>query len=247
MPNEKTAPNSLSSLAEATRSRAKFSGHGHAKGAAGFRAIVENPDCEFLSQTGQTSVINPREGGFGTIRIGAAWDNIMVEESGFFKKLLKKATKQGVDIDLGCLYELENGTRGCVQAFGEMMGSFDKPPYISLSGDERTGDAEGDDESLHINGAHWNEIKRALIYVYIYRGTGNWADIKPQIHLSIIGESPMMVTPDVHQSELSVCAIAMVENVRGGIRMTNHTEYFPGHAEMDRAFGFGLQWADGKK
>ena len=57
----------------------------------------------------------------------------------------------------------------------------------------------------------------------------------------------MIVTPDAHMDELAVCAIAMMENVRGGIRLTNHTEYFPGHNEMDRAFGFGLQWADGQK
>lgn len=247
MSNEKFSADSQGSLAEATRSRAKFSGHGNAKGAAGFRVATDNPDCEMLSQSGQSSVINPRDEGFGTIRIGAAWDNIIVEESGFFGKLLKKATRQGVDIDLGCLYEMEDGTRGCVQAFGDMMGAYDSAPYIALSGDERTGDAEGDDEFLRVNGAHWNAIKRILIYVYIYRGHGNWADIKPQVNLSIIGEAPMVVTPDVQASELSVCAIAMVENIRGGIRLTNHTEYFPGHAEMDRAFGFGLQWADGKK
>ncbi len=247
MSNEKISVDSQGSMAEATRSRAKFSGHGRAKGAAGFKAAVENPDCEFLSQSGQTSVINPREDGYGTIKIGAAWENIIVAESGFFNKLLKKATRQGVDIDLGCLYELEDGSRGCVQAFGDMMGAYETTPFISLSGDERTGDAEGDDEFLRINGHHWNKIKRILIYVYIYQGAGNWADIKPQIQLSIAGEHPMVVTPDVQISELAVCAVAMAENVRGGIRLTNHTEYFPGHAEMDRAFGFGIQWADGKK
>lgn len=250
MSNEKTSQNlggSQGSLAEASRSRVRFSGHGKAKGAGGYKVIVEDADCEFLSQSGQTSVINPREDGFGLIRIGAAWDNVAVEKAGFFDKLFKKATRQGVDIDLGCLYELEDGSRGCVQAFGNMLGAFDEAPYIALSGDERTGNAEGDDEFIRIDGKNWNKIKRVLIYVYIYNGAGNWADIKPQIQLSVPGEHPMVVSPDVHISELAVCAIAMVENIRGGIRLTNHTEYFPGHAEMDRAFGFGIEWADGRK
>lgn len=247
MSNEKISVNSQGSLAEATRSRARFSGHGKAKGAAGYKVTVDDPDCEFLSQTGQMTIINPREDGFGTLRISAAWDNIIVEQGGFFSKLLKKATRQGVDIDLGCLYELEDGSRGCVQAFGDMMGSFENAPYITLSGDEQTGDAEGDDEFIRINGKQWNQIKRILIYVYIYNGAGNWAEIKPQIQLSVPGEHPMIVTPDVQISELAVCAIAMAENTRGGIRLTNHSEYFPGHAEMDRAFGFGIQWADGQK
>lgn len=247
MSNDKISTSSQSSLTEATRSRARFSGHGNAKGAGGYKVLSDNPDCEFLSQSGQTSIINPVEGGYGLIKIGAAWDNIMVEEAGFFNKLFKKVTKQGVDIDLGCLYELEDGTRGCVQAFGDMMGSLNEAPYIALSGDERTGDAQGDDEFLRIDGKHWNDIKRILLYVYIYQGAANWAEIKPQIHLHVPGEHPMIVTPNVQMSELSVCAVAMVENVRGGIRLTNHTEYFPGHAEMDRAFGFGIEWSDGKK
>jgi tellurite resistance protein TerA len=57
----------------------------------------------------------------------------------------------------------------------------------------------------------------------------------------------MIVTPQVDRSEQSVCVIAEVENVRNGIKLTNHTEYFPGHAEMDRAFAFGLSWSDGEK
>ena len=53
---------STDSLKEATRSRLKFSGHGDAKGAAGYRIEVEgeSSDCEFLSNPGQTAVINPR-------------------------------------------------------------------------------------------------------------------------------------------------------------------------------------------
>ena len=239
-------PLSTDSLAEATRGRAKFSGHGKALGAGGYKVMGESVDCEFLSQSGQSSVVDPREGGFGKIRIGAAWENIKMENGGFFSKLLKKATQQGVDVDLGCLYEMEDGTRGCIQAFGNMMGSLDSTPFMALSGDERTGDAVGDDEFLEVNGAEWNKIKRLLVYTYIYNGAPNWSALRPQIQISIPGDHPMVVTPDAHMDELAVCAIVMIENVRGGIRLTNHTEYFPGHAEMDRAFGFGLEWDDGK-
>ena len=239
---------SSDSLAEATRTRTRFSGHSNSKGAAGFRVDSNDPDCEFLSQSGQTAIINPRESGFGDIRIGAAWDNIIPgEQSGLFTKLLRKAAKQGVDIDLGCLYELHDGRRGAIQAFGDLYGDFKNPPYLHHSGDERTGDAEGDDEFVHVNGNHWPEIKRILVYVYIYHGAPNWEMIKPQIKVLVKDEHPMIVTPSAHQSELAVCAIAMIENVRNGIKFTNHTEYFPGHAEMDRAFGFGLEWDDGQK
>jgi tellurite resistance protein TerA len=245
MSNEKL---SQDSMAEATRYRAKYSGHGKSKGAAGYKVEGNDPDSEFLSSAGQTITINPRDNGFGQIHIGAAWENVIIENSsGFFSKLLKKATRQGIDIDLGCLYELQDESRGCIQAFGDKMGSYDKPPFISLSGDERTGDAKGDDEFLRLNGAQWSKIKRILVYTYIYNDVANWSDIRPQIQVSIPGEHPMVVIPDAKNSQLSVCAIAMIENIRNGICITNHSEYFPGHAEMDRAFGFGIEWSDGQK
>ena len=50
---------SVDSMIEATRSRAKFSGHGGALGAAGYREASNNPDnCEFLTQPGQSIAVN---------------------------------------------------------------------------------------------------------------------------------------------------------------------------------------------
>lgn len=242
-----TPNNSQDSLANANRNHADFSTHGRSLGAAGHKITASSRDCEFLSQPEQQTLIEPGAGGLGKIIIGAAWENIEVQESGFFGKLFKKVTRQGVDIDLGCLYELEDGTRGAIQAFGDMLGQYDGEPYIRLSGDERTGNAEGHDEHLEVNGAEWSKIKRMVVYVYIYDGAHHWDDIRPEIHVLVDDHSPMIVKPTLQHTHLSVCAIATIENYRGAIRLTNHTEYFPGHAEMDRAFGFGLEWDDGRK
>lgn len=239
---------SADSLIDATRSRASFSGHGAALGAAGKREVSFDPEnCEFLREPGQSIAVSPGPEGFESILIGVEWDNILVEQSGFFGKLLKKATSTGVDLDIGCLYELKDGTRGAIQAFGEKFGHFDEPPYIALSGDERTGDAEGHDEYILVNGMHWNEIQRLLVYIYIYDGAPSWAQINPKIILDVPGEDDLVVTLGAYNDALSLCAVGGLENVRGGIKLTNYTEYFPGHAEMDRAFGFGLEWSDGKK
>lgn len=240
------------SLAEATRSRADFSGHASggriALGAAGYREAANNPDnCEFLNQPGQNIAISPGENGFENIMIGVAWDNIQLRGAGLFERLFKKVRKQGVDLDLGVLYELSDGTRGAIQAFGEKFGSYDSPPFIALSGDERTGCAEGHDESMLVNGQHWDKIKRILVYIYIYDGAPRWSQINPQIILDVPGENDLVVTLGAHNDALALCAVGGIENIRGGIKLTNYTEYFPGHAEMDRAFGFGLDWEDGQK
>jgi len=236
---------SQSGLAKANKDRAEFSGHGRSKGAAGFLdPAMQGSDADHLGKRGDTLSITPAKGGFGTITVAAAWDNA-ADETSFVTKLLNK--KQDIDLDLGCLYELHDGHRGAVQAFGNLMGHFDEMPFLTLSGDEKTGDKDGDDEWIKVNGTKWPQIKRLLFYVYIYKGASNWSECRPQIQVRVPGEKPMVVTIASTHEDMDICAIAGIENVRNGLRLTNYTEYFPGQAEMDRAFGFGIEWADGTK
>jgi len=239
---------SLDSLSEATRSRVQFSGHGKSLGAAGYIDPNDQEiNADFLGRRGDSLSVSPPKEGFGDVRIGAAWNNRFVPDQSFFGKLFNKSKPVDIDLDLGILYELKDGSRGAVQAFGELMGNYSEPPFLSLSGDERTGNAAGDDEYIHLNGKRWTEFKRILIYVYIYQGAMDWAMVKPQIQIHIPDQKPMVVTLSSHNKGLGLCAIAGVENVRNGMVVTNYTEYFPGHAEMDRAFGFGIEWEEGFK
>lgn len=242
--------NSQSSIFEANRDRVEKSRYG-GLGAAGYVSQYDERQAgSFLTKPGEVAIVNPPAGGLPDFNIGVAWDNIPVaRETNPIKRFFKKNVVQaGIDIDLGCLYELRNGVRGGMQAFGNMHGTtLDQEPYIFLTGDERRGDREGPDETILVSGAHWPEIERILIYVYIYDGARNWAAVKPQIQVRVPGEEPMIVTLNARRPDMSVCAVAGIESVRGGIKMTSYLEYFPGHAEMDRAFGFGLAWEGGSK
>lgn len=239
---------SQASLAEANRYRAKFSGHGKALGAAGYKEPSDHPEnCDFLTDPGHSVAVTPGANGFDIFRIGLTWDNTRLQKGNMFERLAKRLLGKGIDLDLGCLYELQDGTRGALQAFGKKFGNLEAAPFVALSADERTGDKAGEDEYLLVNGLHWNEIKRLLIYIYIYDGSNRWSKIKPQVVVDIPGENDLYVTLKATNDKLALCALAGLENVRGGIKLTNYTEYFPGHQEMDRAFGFGLPWGDGEK
>lgn len=236
---------SQSGLEKANKDRAEFSGHGRAKGAAGFLDPNEQgSNVDHLGKRGDSLSVTPGPEGFGAITVAAAWDN-KPDTSSLLGKLLK--IKSNVDLDLGCLYELHDGHRGAVQAFGNLMGNFNEMPFLTLSGDERTGDSEGDDEWIKVNGAKWPQIKRLLFYVYIYKGASNWSEFRPQIQVRIPQQKPFVVTIASPNDDMDICAIAGLENIRNGIKLTNYTEYFPGQAEMDRAFGFGIEWAEGSK
>lgn len=245
---KKSQESSAKSLIEANRERGEFSGHGRSKGNAGYvDPDDQSVNADFLGKRGDSLSVSPPDGGFGDILLAAAWDNRKVQKKGFLNKFLKISADLNIDLDLGCLYELQDGNRGAIQAFGQQFGNYNGLPYMALSGDERTGNKAGDDELIHLNGKMWPKFKRLLLYVYIYQGAQDWAQVKPQIHIRVPEQKPMIVTLASHHKDLGICAIAGLENVRDGIRVTNYTEYFPGHAEMDRAFGFGLEWDEGTK
>ncbi|MBA9025891.1 uncharacterized protein involved in tellurium resistance [Peribacillus huizhouensis] len=92
------------------------------------------------------------------------------KSGGFLSALLGKSNH--VDLDLGCLYELKNGEKGCVQALGNAFGNFNNRPYMQLDADDRTGSAVGG-ENLRINGNKISDIKRVLVYSFIYEGVAN--------------------------------------------------------------------------
>ncbi|PZO87907.1 MAG: Tellurium resistance protein TerA [Micavibrio aeruginosavorus] len=244
-----TQNGSQNAINSADRDRVERSSHG-GLGAAGYIDFDHTGGSgSFLSNPGEVAVVNPPEGGLGNFQIAVAWDNIRVkEETNIFKRFFKTQILQvGVDLDLGCLYKLKNGARGGLQAFGDVHGALEDEPYIRLSHDERTGDRKGPDEMIIVNGGHWDDIEQILIYTYIYEGARDWASVKPQIQVRVPGEQPMIVRLGTRKAKMSVCAVASLDNVRGGIKMTSLLEYFPGHLEMDRAFGYGLPWEDGKK
>lgn len=238
---------SLKALNDANRERAEFSGHGDAKGAAGVTAAPNDPrNSENLNMPGLSIAVTPPKTGFEFINVGVAWSNAKIREAGLLGKIISTATNQGVDLDIGCLYEMADGARGAIQAFSDgKFGAIDQPPYMKLLRDDKKGNRRGFNEQISISAKHWDQIKRVLVYVYIYDGAPNWAALNPRVVLDVPGDDDLFVTLSTHNDKLPLCAVGGLENVRGGIKLTNYTEYFPGHAEMDRAFGFGLEWGDG--
>ena len=83
--------------------------------------------------------LEKKDGDFGEIKINLNWNrtNPNAGGGGFFASLRGKSG--GIDLDVGCLYEMENGRKGAVQALGNAFGDFRDEPFIQLMGDDRTG------------------------------------------------------------------------------------------------------------
>ncbi|MGN0537632.1 MAG: Tellurium resistance [Acutalibacteraceae bacterium] len=160
---------------------------------------------------------------------------------GFFSK-----RPQPIDLDLGCLYELSDGSKSCVQALGKNFGSLNKPPYISLDGDDRTGSVASG-ENLRISGAKMSLIRKVLVYTFIYEGIANWKEANGVVTIKSPGNQDIIVRMDAYDSSKTMCAIAMIENHNGIFTVEKLVEFFNGHSAMDKRFGWGLRWVPGKK
>lgn len=152
-----------------------------------------------------------------------------------------------IDLDLGCLYELKNGRKGTVQALGKAFGNLNAEPWIALDGDDRTG-ASAAGENLRINGAKIPEIQRVLVYTFIYEGAANWQTANGVVTLRYPGNEDIIVRMDEYNNARRMCAIALLQNDGGdGFSVEKQVTFFDGHAQMDKAYGWGMRWVAGRK
>jgi len=191
--------------------------------------------------------LDKKPSGFGKIRINLDWNRTQAPQTGggLLGGLLG-GRKRGVDLDLGCLFEMQDGTTSAVQALGNSFGSYRGFPYIELQGDDRTGAVSGG-EWIHINGEHWNEIKRVLVYAFIYDGVPNWARTDGVVTIHVPGEAPVEVRLTEGSNQLGMCAIALLSNQQGALQVERQVRYFSGHPQMDKAYRWGLRWQAGSK
>ena len=220
------------------RSRPKQADPLPASAPAAPSASPSNADTTVLKRHGETLRLQQGAGASGEILINLNW--VQTESSSWFGR-------KGIDLDLGCLFELSNGLKGAVQALGESFGSFNRPPYIILDGDDRTGTiATG--ENLRINSRYLSEIKRIVIFALIYEGVANWSQAGAVVTISQQGGPEIKVKLDGHNNDKGMCAIAMLHSQPDGSFLVERlVEYFSGHEELDQHYHWNLRWEHGSK
>ncbi|UYF94762.1 tellurium resistance protein [Rhodococcus aetherivorans] len=168
-------------------------------------------------------------------------------KQGFLAKLTGGATGRGVDLDLACLYELADGSKGVVQALGNSFGALEKPPFIALDGDDRTGAVSGG-ETMRIDLGQPERFRRILIFAMIYEGAPNWAAVDGVVTLTPPSGPQIEVRLDSPNNGARICAIAMLQNTGREISVSRLVEYVDGsQSDLDRAYGWGMNWAPGRK
>ena len=194
-----------------------------------------------LTKTERTVSLKKDDGHFGRIKVNLNWNQ--KPKGGFFGM-----GKTAIDLDLGAFIEFKSGGRTVVQALGSKFGSYNEQPFVFLKGDDRSG-AATDGEWLEINGDMWEHFRRILIYAFIYEGAANWQETDGEVRVMV----PNQPEVEVRMNEFSgngtdgMCAVALLENVGGEIKVSREVNFFRGHELMDRAYGWGMAWRAGRK
>lgn len=199
-----------------------------------------------ISLTKAAPRVNLAKGGDGQgpMRVNLNW-SAQKPAGGFMAKLGAAVNK--IDLDLGCLYELADGSKGVIQALGNSFGSLDRPPYIQLDGDDRSG-ASVAGENMHVNLARPEQFRRILVFAMIYEGAPNWAAVDGVVTLFPTSGPRVEVRLDSAENKARICAVALIESDGRTVSVQREVKYVTGNqAELDKLYGWGMQWKTGRK
>ncbi|MFG2806455.1 TerD family protein [Streptomyces massasporeus] len=199
------------------------------------------------------SVSLTKQGGTsGALHVNLNWE-VRKQFSGWSSKFGRPtAMHSDLDLDLCALYELNDGSKGVVQALGNSFGSLHQPPYIHLDGDDRTG-AVSTGENLTVNLDHKNAFRRILVFVTIYEGARSFADLHASVTLRPQHGAPIEFSLDECTVPSLVCALALITNTGGDLIVQREARYLvpdrgvSPQRTVDHAYGWGMNWTPGRK
>jgi tellurite resistance protein TerA len=188
----------------------------------------------------------------GMMRINLNWNARPPAQpgaGGFFKKMAAHANPD-LDLDLGCLYEFTDGSKGVVQALGNTFTASPpgaRSPLIRLDGDDRSG-ANSGGENLFIDLTQAASIQRILVFALIYEGAANWAAAAAVATLFPASGPSITINLDDPRDGARVCAIAQLVEDGGEVIIKREVNYINGgQRALDEAYGWGMRWAAGRK
>ncbi len=208
-----------------------------------------------LEKRGDTHRIN-LEKRSSALTTGEIIINLDWSKGGFFKWFL---AKEDIDLDLGCFYELRNGEKSLIDGLQfshnrggnrherSRQGSYDYAPYIWHQGDDR-GITDSSGETILVNPKGINEIKRIIVYTFIYEGAAKWSQTNAVVTVKVPGHEDVIVEMGRQSSELPFCAIAELDfGGDNSITVKKLISFHLGHRDCDSEYGWGFNYTPGSK
>ncbi len=193
-----------------------------------------------LEKSSSTVSLKKQGSTFGEIVLNLNW-NQDTGKKGFFGGGPKK-----IDLDLGVIFQMKDGSKGIIQALGNTFGSFQNYPWIELSGDDRTG-AVAAGETIRINGKYFDEFERLAVFALIYDGVPNWTQTDGVVRIDIPGQPQIEVRMNEGRNDKRLCGIATIDNRNGELNIERYMQYFDSQQPFAEALEYYFNWRSATK
>lgn len=163
-----------------------------------------------------------------------------------------------IDLDLGVYWELKTGEasvidgvqfskgRGGAKDRLTNQGRYTAEPWVWHCGDDRSG-ASSEGENILVNPKGIKDLKRLVVYCFIYDGVAKWAESDAVVTVKVPNQ-PEIVVEMGKQSDLrTFCAIATIDFEGSSMSVRKVVTFHNGHADCDKHYGWGFNWTAGGK
>lgn len=205
-----------------------------------------------LEKSGDQHRINLEKGSApkGEIIINLDWS-----QGGIFQKMFSKP----IDLDLGCFYELRDGSKKLIDGLQfsrgrggsrdrqTNQGCYTMKPYIWHQGDDR-GTSSSSGEIILVNPQGINDIKRIIVYTFIFEGVAKWSETNAVVKVKVPGQEEIIVEMGQQTSNKRFCAIAELDfGGDNSITVKKLISFHDSHSDCDRMYGWGFNYKPGSK
>ncbi|MFW2136325.1 hypothetical protein ACK2M7_08615 [Chryseobacterium sp. TY4] len=209
-----------------------------------------------IQNSGDTHSIDLTKGGSSNkeIIINLNWSQ--EKSKGFMSKMF--GGNQEVDLDLGIFYELNNGEKKCIDGLQfskgrggskdrvTNQGCYTQKPWIWHTGDDR-GASAGSGENILVNPAGLGDIKRLIVYCFIYNGAAKWSETNAVVTIKVPDNPEVEVEMGKQNDTRNFCAIAEINFLPGAMQVKKLVTFHNHHQDCDRAYNWGFEWSAGSK
>jgi uncharacterized protein involved in tellurium resistance len=176
----------------------------------------------------------------GQLRVSLRWRAAApAAKKGMLGRLMAAAAGDpaGVALDLACLWEFTDGTRGVVQALGGIVAApHHGTPIIRLTDGHPHGD-------MLVDLARAGEIRRVLFFALFHTGVPDWAASGVVVTFHPASGPAFEVRLDNAEPGAFTCAVAMLENQGDELVIRREVRFIRGgQADLDRIYGWGMAW-----
>ncbi|MET4141206.1 stress protein [Pedobacter sp. UYP1] len=174
----------------------------------------------------------------------------------FFSNLFNNNAE--VDLDLGCFYELNDGQKNVIDGLQfskrrggskdklTLQGRYTDTPWVWHTGDDR-GQSAGSGENILINPKGIHDLKRIVIYCFIYDGVAKWEETNAIVNIEVPGSPAIEVEMGRQSSQHKFCAIAEILFTSTSIKVKKLTTFHNSHGDCDKSYNWGMKWTSGAK